>query len=266
MRTTLSISIVLNCGLLGCVALLLLNGQQAEQQIKAPATADGPPSATATARPTAVVAPTPEVKAFHWSQIESADYRTYVANLRGVGCPEQTIRDIIVADVKALYASRRQPLEQQLATSNGTSGMAAQRELQELSKQEAPMIAALLAPPPSAASPGTRLESGAPVSGFLRQASPNVVSLPLAFQEVAPSPELKLNSEQTRIVNDLRERFIAEVGGPNQDPSDPAYLERWQATQPAVDLDLRGMLGINAFQSYQIAAWAKAHEPAPSEP
>src|SRR5215510_15089950 len=49
-----------------------------------------------------------EPERFTWSQIESADYRTYITNLRSIGCPEQTIRDIIVADVQGLYAPRRQ--------------------------------------------------------------------------------------------------------------------------------------------------------------
>ena len=44
---------------------------------------------------------------FSWQEIESADYPTYVANLRQIGCPEQTIRDIIIADVNALYSRRR---------------------------------------------------------------------------------------------------------------------------------------------------------------
>jgi hypothetical protein len=42
-----------------------------------------------------------------WSHVESADYATYIANLRNIGCPEQTIRDILIADVNALYARRR---------------------------------------------------------------------------------------------------------------------------------------------------------------
>lgn len=41
-----------------------------------------------------------------WPEIESADYREYIANLRRLGCPEKTIRDIIVADVEELFASR----------------------------------------------------------------------------------------------------------------------------------------------------------------
>jgi hypothetical protein len=42
-----------------------------------------------------------------WRELESADYRQYIANLRRVGCPEPTIRDIIMTDVMRLYAQRR---------------------------------------------------------------------------------------------------------------------------------------------------------------
>jgi tRNA U38,U39,U40 pseudouridine synthase TruA len=42
-----------------------------------------------------------------WSQLESSDYRQYIANLRAVGCPEATVRDIIITDVMRLYAARR---------------------------------------------------------------------------------------------------------------------------------------------------------------
>ncbi len=44
---------------------------------------------------------------FSWREIESPDYPTYIANLREIGCPESTIRDIIIADVNHLYALRR---------------------------------------------------------------------------------------------------------------------------------------------------------------
>lgn len=43
---------------------------------------------------------------FDWRTVESADYRQYINNLRTIGCPEQTIRDIIVADVEALFRER----------------------------------------------------------------------------------------------------------------------------------------------------------------
>src|SRR3954471_4688731 len=44
---------------------------------------------------------------FSWKEVESPDYPTYIANLRDIGCPYQTIRDIIIADVNSLYAQRR---------------------------------------------------------------------------------------------------------------------------------------------------------------
>ena len=44
---------------------------------------------------------------FRWSSIESADYKDYVANLRSVGCPESTIRDIVLTDLMKYYAGRR---------------------------------------------------------------------------------------------------------------------------------------------------------------
>jgi hypothetical protein len=43
---------------------------------------------------------------FNWSDVESDDYQTYVANLKSIGCPPATIRDIIVADVNQLYGRR----------------------------------------------------------------------------------------------------------------------------------------------------------------
>jgi LysM repeat protein len=45
---------------------------------------------------------------FSWQELESVDYPTFIANLRNIGCPEQTIRDIIIADVSQLYAHRRE--------------------------------------------------------------------------------------------------------------------------------------------------------------
>lgn len=50
----------------------------------------------------------PEVanEPFSWAQLESSDYRVYLANLRAIGCPEPTVRDIIIADVNDLFAAR----------------------------------------------------------------------------------------------------------------------------------------------------------------
>ncbi len=44
---------------------------------------------------------------FTWEEVESNNYVIYIKNLREIGCPDSTIRDIIVADVDQLYAHRR---------------------------------------------------------------------------------------------------------------------------------------------------------------
>lgn len=56
-------------------------------------------------RPVQTIAIDREV-ALDWTTVESADYREYIANLRAIGCPEETVRDIIIADINKLYASK----------------------------------------------------------------------------------------------------------------------------------------------------------------
>lgn len=71
----------------------------------APGQADGGPALRVAAN---LVVVTNAPKLFDWRDLESVDYRQYVASLRRVGCPEKTIRDIIVADVNELYRHRFQ--------------------------------------------------------------------------------------------------------------------------------------------------------------
>src|SRR6266850_5923357 len=61
-------------------------------------------------QPETKVASGPEVvvvtNQFRWRQLETEDYRAYIARLRAIGCPEQTIRDIVIADLDKLMAPR----------------------------------------------------------------------------------------------------------------------------------------------------------------
>lgn len=47
------------------------------------------------------------VREITWEQVESPDYGEYISNLRAIGCPEETIRDIILADVNKLYDEKK---------------------------------------------------------------------------------------------------------------------------------------------------------------
>ena len=49
---------------------------------------------------------------FDWRQVESPDYKEYIANLRAIGCPEKTIKEIVTADVKDLFSARRAAITQ----------------------------------------------------------------------------------------------------------------------------------------------------------
>lgn len=50
-------------------------------------------------------APRPPIS--DWHSVESEDYVSYVKSLQAVGCPPQTIRTIVMADVIAAFAGRR---------------------------------------------------------------------------------------------------------------------------------------------------------------
>src|SRR5437868_4188222 len=69
---------------------------------KPPVTPTRVPQRTVAARETAV----PRNGAFNWANLESADFKQYMANLRAIGCPEETIRDLIVAEVNKLMAPK----------------------------------------------------------------------------------------------------------------------------------------------------------------
>lgn len=66
----------------------------------------------------ASVAPTTSSKAtnaetpapFRWQSLENSDYKQFAANLRAIGCPEETIRDILRADLTKLYEEKKREL------------------------------------------------------------------------------------------------------------------------------------------------------------
>jgi hypothetical protein len=57
-------------------------------------------------------------KAFDWRALKASDYRQYIANLRAAGCPEQTIRDILIANVDRDYRPRIAKLNAEANSNN----------------------------------------------------------------------------------------------------------------------------------------------------
>src|SRR6266478_5347629 len=90
-----------------------------------------------------------------WNAIESTNYHTYIANLRAIDCPAETIRDIIVTDVAKLYSKRRaairaqgQPYKFWLTgdawENNAATTPAMRKQLQDIENEERALIKELL--------------------------------------------------------------------------------------------------------------------------
>ncbi len=96
MRKTLILSIVANLLLLGALIF----------KSKTAARPDENSHASLNTNLTARKSAGEKFVRLDWRAVESEDYKKYVQNLRDIGCPEETIFDIIVADVNTLYAMK----------------------------------------------------------------------------------------------------------------------------------------------------------------
>ena len=252
MSRLLRVSLAANLGLL---ALLLLG--------RRPTTPPAPAALAAPAEPALPPVPNP-APPFHWRQVESPDYRAYIANLRRIGCPESTIRDIISADVANLYARRQAAVARELRGAvrpDRPTWEALERRLRE---EPALVVNALLGPDPHRLpEPAPAVPDEATPPPFA--AIPPGVPVPLFLQPIDPA-WVRLDPGQAQAVEDLRQQFFAEIGAAGQDPNDPAYREKWAAAQPQFDQLLRGMIGARAFQQYELGTQAAAEPADPAGP
>ena len=96
------------------------------------------PLGQAAAHPQQVVTNT-VVKQMTWETVEASSYLDYIDNLRRIGCPEETIRDIILADVNKLYKAKRREVGEQKKfeywKGNSTFGMGMDKENIEANRE-----------------------------------------------------------------------------------------------------------------------------------
>jgi len=252
MKTSLKVSLMLNLVLAGC---LVLNWASLRREVAVASVPNGnkaemPVSVAAVSAPPKLAPAEPEP--FRWSQLDAKDYHVYVKNLRGIGCPEPTVRAIVTADVDAVYRNYGQQLKASLSKlENGSlstqlgsfnSEQAMKAELQQLPDEEAAKINDLL---------GLK---AAPAQTALASASDANVSVPLVLQNVDMGA-LNLSDDQKQAIAGLRQDFLQQIGGTNQNPNDPAYLARWQKAQADADNMLMGTLGNEAYTKYQLMGY-----------
>src|SRR5262249_8431733 len=158
--------------------------------------------ATFPARQPVSAAARPFSVSFQWSQLESEDYPTYIANLRAIGCPERTIRDIVAADLHALLTERRKTPRQQ---GDGLESDEARVLLELFGPGDTEVIRRDLTPVPRGSILGQR------------------VCLPLVLQS-GDGADASFDGVQTRVLRDLRAKFQEDLGS-TADPTDPVYRQ-----------------------------------------
>ncbi|MDB6064998.1 MAG: Peptidoglycan-binding LysM [Pedosphaera sp.] len=238
--------IVLSVGLNVALAVVLVLHKRHDVAAPAQTESTPPPAATNRVKTQVVI----RKQFFSWDELESPDYPVFITRLRDIGCPEQTIRDIIIADVNQLYAKRRlaevvtpeQQWWRSVADTNITQ--AANAKIQSLDQERRALLTTLLGPGwDSAESMRLALALNGPVLGDL---SPEVkqtlqdiaarsqqrTSAYLDAQEKAgkaPDPaELARIKQQTR--NELAQALS------------PAQLEEFLLRYSQTAADLRNQL------------------------
>ena len=239
------VSLLANLGLGLAVGLLLVNRMAGpggpEHATAAPAvpttnTAAGV-AAPAAAPPRATNAP---AKKFDWRMVESADYKKYIANLRAIGCPEETIRDIIVADVNKLFAARRRELT---ASTNKFVYWKADRnfyaalrsperleKLQALDKEKRELLIELL--------------------GVAPEEPPNLFANFNPFENVMDF----LSDDKQSQVMDIMIKFegkMMKLYGDNQ--PDAEDMRKMQQLQKDMEAELQGVMTPEEYRQYQLS-------------
>jgi len=155
---------------------------------------------------------------FSWGEIESDDYPVYIANLRRIGCPEATIRDIIVADVNQLYARRRAtevvtaPQQWWRSEPDRSVSQTAIAQIRALDEERRALLTKLLGPEwESADYPLPSLESITVLDGPILGGLPPETKL--ALQRIEQQSLERMNAY-------VRERQAGD------EPADPAELAR----------------------------------------
>lgn len=160
---------------------------------------------------------------FSWQEVESADFPTYVANLRQIGCPEQTIRDIIIAEVNALYARKRAvelvtPEQQWWRSEPDTNVVrAAAERIRELEEQRRALLTSLL---------GAAWETGDLVS-IPRPSRPGVVLDGPILGALPAETKESLQNVSVRSQDRMQAYLDAQrIAGREPDPAELARLRQ----------------------------------------
>jgi hypothetical protein len=217
--------------------------------------------------------PIAKTQSFQWSQLDAADFDTFVKNLRGIGCPEATIHDIVAGELTEIYAEKRR--QATLAKPSATN-KPVQVELSRLDTEQAQLLARLVPAPvrtsddfghdeshtpskPGKAA-GSTLTANNPTSGipvaFLVGNAPDAVTEPGTLPMTVTDPTLDPRTAEQ--LNRMRAQFAETLNKEaGQDPASPVYRQRWHKIQRDQEEFFSSMYGGDAFVRLQLEAMNK---------
>ena len=237
-KSILILSLAVNVGLCAAVGWLV-------KSRPAPAiTASDPLQTNIATRPTesrpapAAAEPAKPAQSFGWRMVESEDYKKYIANLRAIGCPEETIRDIIKADVNKLFASRKQALN---ASTNKFEFWKAGnffasimdeekiKQSQELAKEKRALLKELL--------------------GVEPEEKPDLLGGMNPFESMLDFLPASKQTEVAEVFQKYQAKMMKGFSGGAPDADD---MKKMQATQKEMEAELGKLLTPQEFEDYQL--------------
>ena len=201
---------------------------------------------------------------FQWSQLDAPDFKSFMENLRSIGCPEATIQDIVRGELREIYAEKRRTLEREAyAQSASMPSNGAQRRsvleqnLKQLTAEQAEMENRLLHSGPVASSAAQSAKTPDRITPVIW---PLALQQPQAAGSGSPAGNTQaggLSAPQSEAVSQAQSQFVQDIGGPKQNPDDPAYRARWRKAQVFADDFLRAQLGWESFNQLQVSSTQK---------
>lgn len=198
---------------------------------------------------------------------ESRPLAVSTADTAAVSGPSPTRETPVVHAAGAGGTSERRRVEPSKKTFFHPTGAESREETKTIATSRA---VEATAPPPSRVIPRSKPTSpsvASPVGqratfGFVDATAPTGepppivapvgdVAIPVAFQPLASDGEL--TGPQREKLGAIRERFVRDIGGPDQEPTSPEYQQRWRFAQWTADQQFRAMFGVQAFLQRQVA-------------
>jgi hypothetical protein len=177
-------------------------------------------------------------KSIDWHMVESEDYKKYIANLRSIGCPEETIKDIIAADVNKLFASRKRALSvstnkfQYWKSGNMFASMMDEEKIkqsQELSKEKRALLTELL--------------------GAAPEEKPDLLGGMNPFESLLDFLSPAKQTDVAEIYQKYQAKMMKGLGNGSPDAED---MKKIQGTQREMEAELAKTLTPEEYQAYQL--------------